>query len=147
MASSGPKARRQQYLVGWCALLLTAGCQAIEKHAPPRSDLPHELNQVSLPTYVIESPDVLLSDAVAWEVAVKRSTGTLEAPVGFAAILIGAGANALAVTIAHVEAAGLLAWHHRDPFDRMLVAQATVEQAVLVSDDAALVPYGVPLAW
>ena len=93
------------------------------------------------------SNDVLLSDAVAWEVAVKRSTGELEAPVGFAAILIGAGANALPVTIAHVEAAGLLAWHHRDPFDRMLVAQATVEQAVLVSDDAALVPYGVQLAW
>lgn len=93
------------------------------------------------------SNDVLLSDAVAWEVAVKRSTGELEAPVGFAAILIGAGANALPVTIAHVEAAGLLAWHHRDPFDRMLVAQATVEQAVLVSDDEALVPYGVPLAW
>ena len=94
-----------------------------------------------------ESNDVLLSDAVAWEVAVKRSTGDLRAPVGFAAILIGAGANALRVTIAHVEAAGRLAWHHRDPFDRMLVAQATVEQAVLVSDDQALVPYGVPLAW
>jgi PIN domain nuclease of toxin-antitoxin system len=93
------------------------------------------------------SNDVLLSDAVAWEVAVTRSLGTLVAPVGFASILIGAGANTLPVTIAHVEAAGRLAWHHRDPFDRMLVAQATVEQAVLVSDDQALVPYGVPLAW
>jgi PIN domain nuclease of toxin-antitoxin system len=93
------------------------------------------------------SNNVLLSDAVAWEVAVKRSWGKLTAPVGFASILIGAGANTLPVTIAHVEAASRLAWHHRDPFDRMLVAQATVEQAVLVSDDQALVPYGVPLAW
>jgi PIN domain nuclease of toxin-antitoxin system len=93
------------------------------------------------------STDVLLSSAVVWEVAIKRSLGKLRAPGGFAATLIGAGARALPVTIAHAEAVGELEWHHRDPFDRMLVAQAAAEQAVLASDDRALEPYGVPLVW
>jgi PIN domain nuclease of toxin-antitoxin system len=91
--------------------------------------------------------DVLLSAAVVWEVAIKRSLGKLTAPDGFAATLIGAGANPLPVTIAHAEAVELLAWHHRDPFDRMLIAQAVVEQATLVSNDEALLPYGVALVW
>ncbi|MGA2471722.1 MAG: type II toxin-antitoxin system VapC family toxin [Solirubrobacteraceae bacterium] len=93
------------------------------------------------------SNDILLSAAVVWEVAVKRSLGKLIAPDGFASTLIGAGANALPVTIAHAEAVELLEWHHRDPFDRMLIAQAAVEQAVLVSNNQALLPYGVPLIW
>jgi len=93
------------------------------------------------------SNDVLLSAAVVWEVAIKRSLGKLKAPDGFASTLIGAGANALPVTIAHAEAVETLAWHHRDPFDRMLIAQAAIEQAVLVSDDRAFLPYGLPLVW
>ncbi len=93
------------------------------------------------------SSDVLLSAAVVWEVAIKRSLGKLRAPQGFASTLIGAGANALPVAVSHAEAVGLLEWHHRDPFDRMLVAQAEVEQAILISDDHALRPYGVRLLW
>jgi len=93
------------------------------------------------------SNDVLLSAAVVWEVAIKRSLGKLKVPDGFASTLIGAGAGALPVTFAHAEAVELLEWHHRDPFDRMLIAQASVEQAVLISNDPALRPYGVPLVW
>jgi PIN domain nuclease of toxin-antitoxin system len=51
------------------------------------------------------------------------------------------------VTVAHADAAGLPEWHHRDPFDRMLIAQAAAEQAVLVSNAEALEPYGVPMIW
>jgi PIN domain nuclease of toxin-antitoxin system len=93
------------------------------------------------------SNDVLLSAAVVWEVAIKRSLGKLKVPDGFASTLIGAGAGALPVTLAHAEVVELLEWHHRDPFDRMLIAQASVEQAVLISNDPALRPYGVPLVW
>ena len=93
------------------------------------------------------SNDVLLSAAVVWEVAIKRSLGKLKAPDGFASTLVGAGATALPVTIAHAEAVELLGSHHRDPFDRMLIAQASVEQAVLISNDQALLPYGVQLVW
>ena len=57
------------------------------------------------------------------------------------------GAQALAVTIEHAVAVESLPWHHRDPFDRMLVAQAAVEGAAIVSRDEALRPYGVPLVW
>lgn len=93
------------------------------------------------------SNEVLLSAAVVWEVAIKRSLGKLQAPDGLASILTGAGVNALPITIAHADTTAQLDRHHRDPFDRMLVAQATVEQAVLVSNDQALLPYGVPLVW
>lgn len=93
------------------------------------------------------SNQVLLSAAVVWEVAIKRSLGKLDAPDDFAAVLLGAGAQALPVSVDHAEAVGGLAWHHRDPFDRLLIAQATIEGAVLASDDEALRPYGVPLVW
>jgi PIN domain nuclease of toxin-antitoxin system len=89
----------------------------------------------------------LLSATVVWEVAIKRSLGKLDAPEAFAQTLLDAGAVALPVTLAHAEAVEGLPWHHRDPFDRMLVAQAQVEGAVLLSGDSALGAYGVPTAW
>jgi PIN domain nuclease of toxin-antitoxin system len=91
--------------------------------------------------------EVLLSAAVVWEVEVKRSLGKLEAPDGFADVLLDAGAAGLAVSLEHAQAAGSLPWHHRDPFDRMLVAQAGIEEAVIVSADAALRSYGVAVEW
>ena len=93
------------------------------------------------------SSQVLLSAVVVWEVAIKRSLGKLDAPGDLAATLLGAGAQALPVGIDHAEAVSELPWHHRDPFDRLLIAQATIEGAVLVSDDQALRAYGVPLVW
>ena len=90
---------------------------------------------------------VLLSSAVVWEVAIKRSLGKLDAPEGFADALLGAGALALPVGLDHAAAVETLPWHHRDPFDRLLVAQARIEGAALVSGDQALRAYGVPMAW
>lgn len=90
---------------------------------------------------------VLLSAAVVWEIAIKRSLGKLEAPDGFAATLLSAGALPLPVSIEHAAATGALDWHHRDPFDRVLIAQTAIERAVLVSRDDALRPYGVPMVW
>ena len=93
------------------------------------------------------SNQVLLSAVVVWEVAIKRSLGKLEAPGDFAGTLLGAGAQALPIGVDHADAIGELPWHHRDPFDRLLIAQAQIERAVLVSDDEALAPYGVPMLW
>jgi PIN domain nuclease of toxin-antitoxin system len=90
---------------------------------------------------------ILLSAAIVWEVAVKRSLGKLAAPPDFAAALLAGGAHALAVTIDHAAAVERLPWHHRDPFDRILVAQAEIEQATLVSRDETLAAYGVPVIW
>jgi PIN domain nuclease of toxin-antitoxin system len=91
--------------------------------------------------------EILLSAAVVWEVAIKRSLGKLEAPDDLAPTLLGAGAVALPVSLEHAAAFERLPWHHRDPFDRLLIAQAAREGAVLVSGDEALRPYGVPALW
>jgi PIN domain nuclease of toxin-antitoxin system len=91
--------------------------------------------------------EVLLSAAVVWEVAIKRSLGKLDAPDGFARQLVDGGAVALPIGIDHARAVRSLPWHHRDPFDRLLVAQATLEDAVLVSNDDRLSLYGVRVAW
>lgn len=91
--------------------------------------------------------EVLLSAAVVWEVAIKRSLGKLDAPDGFATKLLDGGAVPLPIGIDHARAVRLLPWHHRDPFDRLLVSQATLEDAVLVSNDEKLHPYGVRVAW
>jgi PIN domain nuclease of toxin-antitoxin system len=93
------------------------------------------------------SNDVLLSAAVVWEVAIKRSLEKLAAPDGFASLLLDAGATSLAVSVEHAWAMQSLPWHHRDPFDRLLVAQAKLEGAVLVSGDERMSAYDVKVAW
>jgi PIN domain nuclease of toxin-antitoxin system len=90
---------------------------------------------------------VLISAVVVWEVAVKRLLGQLDAPEKYLSLLLGAGAQALAVSIDHAVAVEGLPWHHRDPFDRMLVVQASVEGAAIVSRDEALRAYGVSVVW
>jgi PIN domain nuclease of toxin-antitoxin system len=91
--------------------------------------------------------EVLLSAAVVWEVAIKRSLGKLDAPDGFARELIDGGAVPLPISIDHAQAVRSLPWHHRDPFDRLLVVKAGIENAVLVSNDERLHPYGMRVAW
>ena len=72
---------------------------------------------------------VILSAAVVWEIAIKRSLGKLVVPDGYLSLLLDAGAQMLSVSIDHAAAVEGLPWHHRDPFERILVAQATVERA------------------
>jgi PIN domain nuclease of toxin-antitoxin system len=91
--------------------------------------------------------DVILSAVVVWEVAIKRSLGKLDAPDGFADMLVDAGADPLPINLDHARAVRELPWHHRDPFDRLLVAQAQHEQVSIVSDDEQLAAYGVRMLW
>lgn len=92
--------------------------------------------------------DVLLSAVVAWEIAIKRAIGKLEVrPALVAELLAGGGATELVVSVAHGTEVERLPMHHRDPFDRLLVAQARVEGAVIVSSDEALRAYDVPVSW
>jgi PIN domain nuclease of toxin-antitoxin system len=94
-----------------------------------------------------ETNQVLLSAAVVWEVAIKRGLGKLRAPEDLVSTLLDGGARPLPVTVEHAAAVESLPWHHRDPFDRMLVAQALAEGASLVTRDGAFRPYGVSLVW
>jgi PIN domain nuclease of toxin-antitoxin system len=90
---------------------------------------------------------VVLSAVVVWEIAIKRSLGKLEVPDEYVSVLLDAGALPLPVSVDHAAAVERLPMHHRDPFDRMLVAQARIEGAAIVSRDDALSPYGVTLIW
>jgi PIN domain nuclease of toxin-antitoxin system len=91
--------------------------------------------------------EALLSAAVVWEIAIKRALGKLEAPAGVERTLMDAGASPLPVSVEHAAAVEHLPPHHRDPFDRLLVAQAQIEGAALVSRDGALRVYDVPVIW
>lgn len=90
---------------------------------------------------------VVVSAATVWEIAVKRSVGKLTIDDGWSRALTRLGFDALPVTSIHAEAVEHLPRHHRDPFDRLLVAQARTEDLELVSADARLAAYGVDLLW
>jgi len=90
---------------------------------------------------------VLLSAVVTWEIAIKASLGKLDVPQGVHDDLLAAGASALPITHAHADRVCDLPWHHRDPFDRLLVAQAKEERATVVTADPRFAAYGVPILW
>jgi PIN domain nuclease of toxin-antitoxin system len=94
----------------------------------------------------IRAPDteVSVSAASAWEIAIKKALGKLDAPDDLDAQLERHAFGCLPITVAHALGAGALPHHHYDPFDRMLIAQARAENLVLVTRDARMALYGIP---
>ena len=90
---------------------------------------------------------VWVSAASAWEAAIKVSLGRLELPETLEAGVLASGFERLPITFTHAEAAAALPPHHKDPFDRMLVAQAQLEGLVLVTHDRQLADYEVETFW
>lgn len=90
-------------------------------------------------------PDIFLSPASLWEITIKQTAGKLAGPSDLAERVRDMGFRELAVTHAHAIAAGRLPPHHRDPFDRMLVAQATVDGLTLASRDTSIALYDVDI--
>lgn len=89
------------------------------------------------------STDVLVSAASVWEIQIKRAMGKLLAPDGIVSAVDAAGFEGLPITMGDAEDAGRLPPHHRDPFDRMLVAQAQRLDAVIATRDTVFAAYGV----
>ena len=87
--------------------------------------------------------DILVSAASVWEIEMKRALGKLAAPVGLVKVIDDAGFDILPITGVDAERAGALPAHHRDPFDRMLVAQADRIGALVVSRDTVFAAYGI----
>ena len=87
--------------------------------------------------------DIFVSAITGWEIAVKRAKGRITAPRNLAALVEERGFIHLPLTFHHAERAGDLPMHHRDPFDRFLIAQAQAEGLVLVTRDARVPLYGV----
>jgi PIN domain nuclease of toxin-antitoxin system len=86
---------------------------------------------------------VMVSAATIWEVEIKRALGKLKAPGGLHALCVERGFDPLDISFEHAVAAGALPTHHADPFDRMLIAQAMVEGARIVTADAVFSEYGI----
>lgn len=91
--------------------------------------------------------EVRFSAVSAWEIAIKAGLGKLQLPKGadVGAALAESGFVALPVDIEHAEDVRRLPDLHRDPFDRMLVAQARVEGLTMVTADRQLAAYGIPV--
>jgi PIN domain nuclease of toxin-antitoxin system len=90
---------------------------------------------------------VFVSAATAWEAGIKASLGRLDLPDTIEAGVVESGFEKLLITFSHGERAAGLPPHHRDPFDRMLVAQAQAEGLTLVTHDRLLEPYEVEILW
>jgi PIN domain nuclease of toxin-antitoxin system len=90
-------------------------------------------------------PDIFLSPVSLWEIAIKQTAGKLAGPADLAERVRDMGFRELPVTHTHAIAAGRLPPHHRDRFDRMLVAQAATEGLTLVSRDTSIALYDVDI--
>ena len=94
---------------------------------------------------------ILVSVVSAWEMAIKVGTGKWPgaAPLvnAFETEIGVAGFELLPITIPHVRASGLMASPHRDPFDRLLAAQALIEGLTLVTADQKVAALGAPVLW
>ena len=85
-----------------------------------------------------------LSIASLWECVIKSSIGKLDVPDDFYRI-VSSDYEILGIDVSHLEACASLPLHHRDPFDRMLVAQARVGGLILVTRDRDIARYDVPI--
>lgn len=87
---------------------------------------------------------ILVSASVVWEISIKRSLGKLQSPPDLISVVRKSGFQFLAISELHASATEHLPIIHKDPFDRMLIAQAFVEKATIVTCDANIPLYGVP---
>jgi PIN domain nuclease of toxin-antitoxin system len=97
----------------------------------------------------VEHPDAALyfSSASVWELAIKQAQRKLDLPDSLLDILAEEGFVEVTISAAHGLLAGSLPPHHSDPFDRMIVAQAQSEGLTVVTRDARIAAYGVPVLW
>jgi PIN domain nuclease of toxin-antitoxin system len=98
---------------------------------------------------VIADPanELLVSSASLWEIAIKRSLGKLEAPDDLPDQVVAEGFAWLPVSAEHGWRVRGLPFHHRDPFDRLLIAQAQAEQLPIVTADARFRDYAIDVRW
>ena len=88
---------------------------------------------------------IVVSAAVVWEIRIKQAIGKLEIASEFLDIIKHYGFEILSITVDHAYAVGDLPMHHRDPFDRMIIAQAKLEGFTIVTHDPKFGKYGIPV--
>lgn len=94
---------------------------------------------------ILENPQipVFVSMVTPWEISLKRSIGKLHVTTDIEGAIAAAGFQVLPLSFAHIQQLDRLPLHHRDPFDRMLIAQAKSESLTLVTADKLVLQYDV----
>ena len=114
-------------------------------------DQHQQLSLVSRSAISDPSNDLLLSAASIWEIAIKIGLGKLALTkpysVWMSQALSDLGITILPITVEYADVQGSLPKHHSDPFDRLIVAQALVENVSVVSADARMDAYGITRLW
>lgn len=88
---------------------------------------------------------VFISAAVIWEIRIKQALGKIKIPGNFKEVLEAQHFEMLDITAEHAHAIFSLPNHHRDPFDRMLIAQAKIERFTIITRDIHIMKYKVPV--
>ena len=104
---------------------------------------PRRLEEATHEAISEPSNDVFVSAVSGWEIALKSNLGKLEVPDNLYSTIDDQGFEYLPIAFVHGVEAGSLPLHHRDPFDRLLVAQARLEDLVLVTRDERIIQYEV----
>jgi PIN domain nuclease of toxin-antitoxin system len=109
------------------------------------------LSKTAADAFLDEDNQILLSVTSVWEMAIKAAVGKLELDVPLDELvhtqLRTLGIQLQSIELAHVLGVRAMPFHHRDPFDRLLVSQALAEGLVLMSRDPALDAYGITRLW
>ncbi|MCJ7630003.1 MAG: type II toxin-antitoxin system VapC family toxin [Longimicrobiales bacterium] len=108
---------------------------------------PERFSRQSLRIVETTANELVLSAASAWEIGIKHELGRLELPGApetvIPDLMLRSGVEALAISHAHALRAGTLPPHHRDPFDRLLIAQAQLESLPILTSDNQIALYEV----
>lgn len=94
-----------------------------------------------------EDNSISVSAVSTWEIAIKRSLGKLDIDASWAKTLTHLRFDQMPITAEHAAMVERLPWHHRDPFDRLLIAQAILEDHVVVSADRQMKQYDIEVLW
>ncbi len=110
-----------------------------------------KLSEVALKFIQDRQNTLFVSPAVLWEISIKDSLGRLTLPEPFAQLfparLDASGILLLPILVPHLHTHRGLPFHHHDPFDRLIIAQALAEDLTLISCDSQFPAYGVKLLW
>jgi PIN domain nuclease of toxin-antitoxin system len=91
--------------------------------------------------------DIVVSVVTLWEITIKRSLGRLQFLEDFETVINDEDFVLLPIAYGHLRALDTLPFHHRDPFDRLLIAQALAEGMPIATADRVFAAYGVQIVW
>lgn len=91
--------------------------------------------------------DVIVSIATLWELAIKSALPKLPLPDDLETMVTEQGFSVLSIAFDHIRRFGMLPLHHRDPFDRMIIAQALTDGIPIATADRRFAAYGVQIVW